>query len=227
MPIFVLIRKPSTLPLWANNLILSASWPAPSQCSTVLSSTRLKDTTMANYIAHYMQQQHALQRGYPNDTPFIADCTLCTMLRGYHNATIQDATLCYRVFVRGTSQVHTAFMHVAHSTRCTIVPAVNKLHITSQSVNTIGSHYDIGHIKIQPVYTMVHTILGTFYVMCHTIQGTLLQEISAHTITLHSRIDPVWACSLHNTVFHAFASSNHHCQRNLKHLLSSKSLGKN
>ena len=112
MPIFVLIRKPWTLPLWANNLILSASWPAPSQCSTVLSSTRLKDTTMANYIAHYMQQQHALQRGYPNDTPFIADCTLCTMLRGYHNSTLYLAWYTPRI-----PQCHT-IQHTTCSMLC-------------------------------------------------------------------------------------------------------------
>ena len=102
----------------------------------------------------------------------IPQChTIYSRLHTMHTMRILQCknTGCNTVFVRGTSQVHTAFMHIAHSTRCTIVPAVNKLHITSQSVNTIGSHCDIGHIKIQPVYTMVHTILGTFYVMCHTI----------------------------------------------------------
>ena len=41
------------LPLSTNNLILSASCPAPSQCATVLSSTRPEDNTIPQYRGYH------------------------------------------------------------------------------------------------------------------------------------------------------------------------------
>ena len=131
MPIFVLIRKPSTLLLWANNLILSASWPAPSQCSTVLSSTRLKDTTIAHYIQHGMH-------------------------RGYHNATLYS-TLHVACFATRIPQCHTIYSRLHTMHYAPRIPQCNNIGCNTllQSVcerHFSGSHCIHAHCTQYPLY---------------------------------------------------------------------------